>query len=367
LRQLILVYEEQFWISKYWSKFAGDVWSLFKVSVELLGLLGSEEETSKYINLSALLTKHIVEKLSKYVEVEEPPSPGVKDAYLVVEFMKKISDFAIGKNPVVTLAWIFKNITYEYARVNFVSIAEKPERFDYLAKILELEEKYTPPEILTGREIDLTFYHAKGYLDHVELKVTIEHFGKGRFRYAVMFIDKPDFEKDSLASLIIRLGLLSWELLRSKPGILSIFDTVDARAQFLELAQSKIPSKAREIVESRPIRAVGDGKIFSLAEERIAPDGSILFKLVSDQYGVTVPMPKACRDVIYEYRGALVNVYEVCVETDILLRETKYSFSEQPLRKLNVIEYMRGIQPFIYLGLWDILYYSDKHILITRI
>lgn len=362
-----MVYDEQFWLDKYWSKFAGDTWGLFKISVELLGLISGEEEVSRYVNLSAQLSKHIVEKLSRYVEVEEPPAPGVKDAYLIVEFMKKISEFVIGKNPVVTLTWIFKNITFEYARVNFVSIAEKPERFDYLAKILELEEKYTPPEILTGREIDLTFYHAKGYLDHVELSGLVEHFGKGRFRYAILITDKPDFEKDSLASLIIRLGLLSWELLKSKPGILSIFDTIDAKAQFLEMAQSKIPSKAREIVDSKPIRVIGDGKIFSLAEEKVGPDGSIVFKLTSDQYGVTVPMPKACRDALYEYRGALVNVYEICVETDILLRETKCSFSEQPARKLNVIEYMRGIQPFVYLGLWDIIFQGDKHLLITRI
>lgn len=361
-----MVYQEQFWLDKYWSDFGKKTWRLFKTSVELLGVLGESDEASKFVNLAALLAKHIVEKLSKHVDVEEPEFSGSKDAYLVVDFMKEIADFAIGKNPTVTLTWLLRNVSFEFVRVNFNTVMEKPERFDYLIKILGFKEIYTPPEILTGREIDLTFYHAPGYLDNVEVKTGVEHVGKGKFKYIIELIDKPNFENNSLASLITRLGLLSWEILRSKPGILSIFETVDAKAQFLELAQTKIPSKSREIVESRSIHALGDGRVYHIAEERVTPEGSILIKLVSDQYNVGIPMPKACRDAVFEFKGAIINVYEVCLETDIVLRETKHSYSSEPVRKLNVIEYIRGIQPLVYLGLWDIVYINGKHMLIAR-
>ncbi len=360
-----MVYEEHFWEDDYWSRFGKEVWRLFKVSSELIGVLGKDEATD-YVNTAAMLSKYIVEKLSEHVEIEEPEPPGVRDALLVTEFMKTIADFAIGKNPVTTLAWIMRNITYEYIRVNFESIYEKPERFDYLVNILGLEQIYEPPELLTGREIDLSFYHAPGYLDNTDILPGVEHAGGGRFRYVLKIRDRPDYEKMSIGALIVKLGLLSWEILRRKPGILSIFETTDARTLYLELAATKIPPQATEIIESKGIHVLGDGRIYYFKDEKFEPDGGITITLISDQYNVGVPIPKACRDSIYELRGPLVYIYEICLETDLLLRENKYSLSKEPSKKLNVVEYLRGIQPYIYLGVWDLVFKDNKFIVVSR-
>lgn len=360
-----MVYNEIFWEDSYWARFGENVWRLFKISVELASILGKDEALD-YVNTTALISKYIVEKLSEHVELEEPEPPGVRDAFLVTEYMKAIADFAIGKNPTVTLAWVMRNITYEYIRVHFESVYEKPERFDYLANILGLEQIYEPPELLTGREIDLTFYHAPGYLDHIDIKPGVEHAGGGRFRYVLEIRDNPVFEKASIGSLIAKLGLLSWEILRRKPGILSIFETTDARNLYLELAISKIPPQASEIIESRSIHVLGDGRIYYFRDERIESDGTLKLIFVSDQYNVGVPIPKACRDVVYELKGPLVYIYEVCLETDLLLRENKHSISDESSRKINVVEFLRGIQPYVFLGLWDLVFKDDKFIVFSR-
>jgi len=361
-----MVYDQPFWMDSFWSSFGTFVWRLFKISTELSSIIGSDEST-EYINTIALISKHIVEKLSEHVDIEEPEEPGARDAYLVSEFMKNMAELAIGKNPVTTLAWVMRNITFEYARVNFEPIYEKPERFDYLSKMIGLELVYQPPELLTGREIDLSFYHLPGYLDNVEIEPSVDHAGGGRFRYVLKIREKTDFEKSSIGALIARLGLISWDLLRHKPGILSVFETTDARSMYLELAVSKIPPQASEIIESRAIHVFGDGKIYYFRDEKMGPDGSIHITFQSDQYNVSIPMPKACRDSLYELKGPLVYVYEICVESDMLLREYKYGFGKEPVKKLNIVEYLRGIQPYIFLGLWDIVSIDNRFMLISRI
>ncbi len=356
----------EFWREEYWSRFARDVWRLFIISNELASILG-HDEAAGYVEATALLTKHIVEKLSEYVEVEEPEHPGVTGAMLVSEYMKSLAEYAIGKNPVVTLAWVFRNITFEYARANYEEIREKPERFDYLAEILGLEPVYEPPELLTGGEIDLRLYHAVGHLDNVVFEPGSEHLGGNRFRYVFRIKDMIDYGKASIAALIIRLGMLSWEILHSKPGILSIFETTDARSMYLELASTKIPPLAHEIVETRGINVLGDGKVFYIRSERIDSDASINMEFFSDTYDVNVPMPKACRSAVYRINGPLVYSYDLCLSTDILLKENSYGFGDDARNRLNIVEFLRGIQPYVYLGVWDLVFIDDKILLYTRI
>ena len=361
-----MVYEEKFWEEDYWSRFGTSVWALFKISVELLNIL-KEDECVPYVNTVIQLTKHIVEKLSEYVEIEEPEPPGARDAMLVTQFMRTLADFAIGKNPTVTLAWVFRNVTFEYVRASFNTIYEKPERFNYLASILDLKQVYQPPELLTGGEIDLSFYHLNGYLENPIIEPLVEPASGGRFKYILRIRDKPDFGKSGVGALIVRLGMLAWEILREKPGILAIFETVDARSLYFDLARSRIPARATEIVESLAIHVLGDGKIYRFREEKVEADGTITLTFVSDEYNMGVPIPKSCRNVVYEFKGPLVHAYEFCQETDLLFRENKYEVSGEAKKKMNVVEFLRGIQPYLFLGVWDMFYLGDKFILFSRI
>ena len=361
-----MVYDEKFWEEDYWSRFGSEVWSLFKTAVELTSVL-REDECLPYVNAVINVSKNIVEKLSEHVELEEPEPPGARDATLVTEFMRKIAGFAIGKNPTVTLAWVFRNVTYEYVRSSFDSIAEKPERFDYLASILGLKQVYQPPEILTSGEIDLSLYRISDYMENITIETSVEPGSGGRFKYVLRVRDKPELEKSSIGSLIIRLGMLAWEILRSKPGILAIFETVDARTLYLDLARSRIPARSTELVEALALHVLGDGKIYRFREEKIESDGSITLTFISDDYNVGVPIPKACRNVVYEFKGPLVHVYELCEETDLLLRETKYSVGDSVKKKFNVVEFLRAIQPYIFLGVWDTALIGDKFIIFSRV
>lgn len=362
-----MVYEDRFWEDEYWTSFASRVWRLFKICNELIPILG-RDESIEYINTVTQLSKRIVEKLSEKVEVEEPEDTGLRDIQLIIEFMKTLAELSIGRDTTITIAWIMRNITFEYARSSFTTIRERPDRFDYLTNILDLVKIYDPPELLKTSEVDLTLYHANGYLDNVEVEPSIESTKGGRFRYIVRIRDRVDYEKDGLGSLIIRLGLISWEILRSKPGILSIFETIDARNMYLEMARSRIPTKASEIIETRSIQALGDGKIYSFRDEKIEHDGAITITLVSDQYSASVPLPVACRTSVYELKGPLVYAYNFCEETDLLFRNTKYSIDNEYRARFNAIEFLRGIQPYIYLGVWDQVFISNnKFIIISRI
>lgn len=362
-----LVYEDKFWEDEYWSGFGSRVWRLFKVGVELLSIVG-KDESSSYINTVVQLSKSIVEKLSERVEIEEPEDVGARDVMLVVEYMRSLAELAIGRDSTVTLAWVFRNTTFEYARASFTSIRERPERFDYLANILDLEKVYEPPDLLKSGEVDLSFYHATGYLDNVEIESSVEPMKGGRFRYIVKFRDRVDYERDGLGSLIVSLGLMSWETLRSKPGILAIFETIDPRSMYLEIARSRVPTKALEIVETRAIQALGDGKIYSLREERVEPDGTITITLASDQYSAGVPLPVACRAAVYELRGPLVYSYDFCQETDLLFRNTRHIFEKEHRNKYNVVEFLRGIQSYLFLGLWDQIFIDNrsKFVVVSR-
>uniref|UniRef100_A0A7C4DAC5 Uncharacterized protein n=1 Tax=Staphylothermus marinus TaxID=2280 RepID=A0A7C4DAC5_STAMA len=362
-----MVYEDKFWEEEYWSVFGSRVWRIFKICNELIPIIG-KDESIEYINTITQLSKYIVEKLSEKVEIEEPEDIGLKDIQLVIEFMKSIADIAIGKNTTVTLAWITRNITYEYIRANFTTIREKPDRFDYLASILDLTKLYDPPDLLKTSEVDLTMYHATGYLDNVEIESSIESVKGGRFRYVVKIRDKVNYEKDSLGSLIIRLGLMAWEILRRKPGIFSIFETIDPRNMYLEIARSRVPVKAHEIVETKSIQILGDGKVYSFKDEKIETDGSITITLASDQYSTSVPMPVACRTSVYELKGPLVYAYNFCQETDLLFKNTRYLIENEFRNRFNVVEFLRGIQPYIFLGLWDQIFIENsKFIVISRI
>ncbi len=362
-----MVYTEKFWLDTYWIRFGERVWRLFKTSTVLIGMLGTDE-SARYVELTAILTKYLVEKLSEYVELEEPEASGAVGAALITEYMRSIADFAIGKDPTVTLAWVFKNITFEYARASFDTIAEDPRRFDYLADILGLRVIYEPPELLTGGEIDLSLYHAHGYLDKIKINPGVISLGGSRFKYVLRITDEFKPEEESIGSLIIKLGLLAWEILRRKPGILAIYDTVDARSTYLELATGKIPPRSAEIVESLDLGVLGDGKIYTVKDEHMNDKGEINIVFESDQYTVGVPMPRACRDVVYGFKGPLVYSGDLCLESDILLREYKYEINEPSSKKTSVIEFLRGIQPYVFLGLWDFLL-TDKGdiILYTRI
>ncbi len=362
-----MVYTEKFWQDTYWIRFGERVWRLFKTSTTLIGMLGSDESV-RYVELTAVIAKYLVEKLSEYVEMEEPESSGAMGAALITEYMRSVADFAIGKNPTVTLAWVFRNITFEYARASFESITEDPRRFDYLADILGLKVIYEPPELLTGGEIDLSLYHAPGYLDHITIHPGVVSLGGGRFKYILRITSEFKPEEESVGSLIVKLGLLAWEILRRKPGILAIYDTVDARSAYLELASGKIPSKAAEIVESLGLGVLGDGKIYTVKEESMNDKGEINIVFHSDQYTVRVPMPKACRDAVYGFNGPLVYAGAICLESDILLRENKYTIKDPAEKKTSIVEFLRGVQPYIYLGLWDIMITERGSIILyTRI
>jgi len=360
-----VVYEERFWEDEYWSRFGSGVWLLYKLSIEVSALL-KNDESLPYVNLIAELSKNIVEKLSEHVELEEPESPGGRDVSLVIEFMRRVAEYAIGKNPTVTLAWVMRCITYEYARASFTSIAEKPERFAYLAEILGMERVYQPPELLTGGLVDLALYRFKGYLEKPLIEAGVEVKSGGRFRYAIRISEKLDTSKASIGSLIVWLGLTSWELLRSKHGILAMFETTDARALYIDIARTRVPVKAVEITERLGLQVMGDGRIFKLRDERISGDRSITLTYVSDEYSVGIPMPKACRDVVYEFAGPIVQIHEFCSEADMLLREVKWSINSSVKRKVNVVEFMRGIQPYIFLGLWDLVLLDNGFVLLTR-
>jgi hypothetical protein len=195
----------------------------------------------------------------------------------------------------------------------------------------------------------LSIYHAAGFLDKPAFDVGAISLGGGRFRYVLKVTDTFKPSEEGIGSLIVRLGLLAWEVLRRKPGILAIYDTVDARSTYMELAIGKIPPKSAEIIESRDIGALGDGKIFTFKDDRIDEKGNIIVTFQSDDYKVEVPVPKACRDAAYTFKGPLVYKNSVCTETDILLKDNKYNISETN-NKLNAIEFLRGIQPHIFLG-----------------
>jgi len=203
-------------------------------------------------------------------------------------------------------------------------------------------------------------------MDHVELSLRAKSLGKGRFKYVVTLTDKLVPEESSICALIVRLGLLAWEILRRKPGIMAIYDTIDARTTYLELATSKIPPKAAEVIESHGIGVLGDGKIFIFKKEYIDTDGNIIAVIESDTYTVGVPVPKACKEAVYSWKGPLIHIHRLCTQTNLLLQETKYEI-ENTDRKINVVEFLRGIQPYIFLGLWDIILYEDKTILYSRI
>ncbi len=360
-----MIYRERFWEEDYWTRFGERVWYLFKVSTSLIGILGNDESTP-YVELTAKLAKYIVEKLSEYVEVEEPVGSSVIGAELVTEYMRSLADFAIGKDYTVTLAWVFRNITFEYARASFDQISEDPRRFDYLADILGLRVIYEPPELLTGGEIDLSLYHAPGHMDHVELSLRAKSLGKGRFKYVVTLTDKFVPEESSIGALIVRLGLLAWEMLRRKPGIMAIYDTIDARTTYLELATSRIPPKATEVIESHGIGVLGDGRIFIFKREYVDTDGNIIVVVESETYTMGTPVHKACKETVYSWKGPLIHIHKFCTQTDLLLQETKYEIEDTD-RKINVVEFVRGIQPYIFLGLWDLILYDDKTMLYTRI
>ncbi len=360
-----MVFREKFWEDSYWSNFGSSVWLLFKTSTLLLNILGSDE-SARYVEKTALLAKYIVEKLSEFIDIEEPEEPGARGADLVTLYMRMMADLAIGKNPTVTLAWIFRNISFEYARASFETIRDDPRRFDYLANILGLRVIYEPPELLTGGEIDLSLYHAPGYLDNLVFKARAESLGGGRFKYILEIGEKVDLEKQSVGALIVRLGLLSWEILGRKPGIFSIYEATDARTMYLELASTKIPTRARELVEEKDIIALGSDKIYFFKDEYIGENSSINLVYESDTYQAGVPMPKACSRSIYSFKGPLVFTTSLCASTDLLLRETKVEMGKEE-RKTNIVEFLRGIHPYIFLGVWDLLILEDKILLISRI
>ncbi len=360
-----MVYRERFWEDEYWSRFGSNIWLLFKTSNLLLQTLGTDESAS-YVEKTALLTKYIVEKLSEYVDIEEPEPPGATGADLITYYMRMIADLAIGKNPTVTLVWVLRNISFEYIRASFDTVREDPSRFDYLANILGLQVVYEPPELLTGGEIDLSLYHAPGYLDNIVLKPRAESTGGGRFKYVLEITENINFEKQSIASLIIRLGLLSWEILRKKPGIFSIYETTDARSTYLELASAKIPSRAVELVEEIGLNVLGTGKIYIFKDEYLGENSSINLVYETDTYQVSVPVPKACLEALYELRGPLVFSGDFCLSTDILLKDTKYELGDVK-RKTNVVEFLRSIHPYIFLGLWDLVFLGNKILLVSRI
>jgi hypothetical protein len=98
-----MVYGERFWEDTYWSSFGVRVWRFFKTCASLMDMLGTDE-SSKYVELATLISKHLVEKLSEYVKLEEPESPGAVGGGAYHEVHEGLADFSIGKDPTVTLA-----------------------------------------------------------------------------------------------------------------------------------------------------------------------------------------------------------------------------------------------------------------------
>ncbi len=359
-------FEPKFWEDSFWVSLGNRVWYLFEYAVRSLDVLG-DDDSGEYVRACAELSKGIVEKLSEYFELSEPVVPEMGGAEAVIEFMRNLAEFCIGRDHAITLAWTTRFITIEYVLASYPILKSKPDYLDKLFEILGSDVVYEPPSLFRSGEIDLTVYGFPGYLDDVSIEVSSVRKDKEQFVYKVLFRDKSfNVDKQSLGSLLIKLGLLAWHILSRKPGILSIFETTDARTIYLERASTRIPSEARDSMESIDLGFFGDGRKFYFEDEYIGEGGHVIVYR-SDPYKAAYPIPKACKEAFYYIKGGVVYKKSICMETTLTLSKTTQSFSEQPGWKANILQFLRTLSPYIFLGIVDIVKLkSDQWVLVMR-
>ena len=360
-------FEPKFWEDKFWEETGNRVWYLFEYAVRSLDVL-SDDDSGEYVRACAEISKGIVEKLSEYVDLSEPTIPEMSGAEAVIEFMKNLAELCIGRDYAVTLAWTLRFITIEYLLASYPVLKDKPEYIDKLFDILGSDVVYEPPAMFRTSEIDLTVYGFPGYLDNVSIETTSVRKGREGFVYKLVFRDKnPDIDKQSLGSLLVKLGLLSWHLLSRKPGILSIFETTDARTVYLERASTRVPVEVRDSVDSLGLAFLGDGSIFYYVDEYIGGENRHTIVYHSEQLKPGQPMPRACKDAYYVIKGGIVYKKRFCIESNISLDKTVYDVSEQLDWRTNILQFLRTLSPYIFLGIVDVVRIkNDQWLLIMR-
>ncbi|GEM_PF-2041775 len=361
-------FEPKFWEKRFWTDTGNRVWRLLELARLSLDVLKGDE-SEEYIRASAVLSKAIVEKISEEYELEEPELPELSGADAVTEYMKQLADTAIGRDEAVTLAWTIRFTTLEYIFASYPVLKAKPELLDTLLDFLGSDLVYDPPNIFKSGDIDLTIYAFKGYLDNVDLVIDIVHEGKEQFRYRLKIIDKEtDPSKQGLGSLLVKLGLVSWYIISRRPGLLTIYRSPDIRSVYLDRAGTRIPSVARELVDSMGVVFLGDGSPFHIDSETVSGNGQHIVIFSSEQYKPSFPMPKACKDSVYTVHGGIFSRKGLCVETNITLSEANYSFTEESNWRVSAIELLRSLSPYIFLGVIDVVRLSnDQWIIFTRI
>ncbi len=364
----IMPFEPRFWEDKFWRGIGERVWTLLEYARHSLDVLKGDE-SEEYIKASALISKTIVEKISEEFELSEPEIPELSGADAVTEYMKLLAEMAIGRDEAITLAWTLRFITLEYLYASYPVLKAKPELADELLGRLGSDLVYDPPSMFKTSDIDLTIYAFKGYLDNINVTADIVREGGEKFRYKLVIRDKEaDPEKQSLGSLLVKLGLLSWYIMAARPGLLTIYRTTDVRGVYLDRAGTRVPSAARDLVDEVGVVFLGDGSPFTFFREYIGEKGAHIIEFTSEQYKPSFPVPKACKESVYVVHGGIIRRRNLCVEANITLSKVNYILGEESEWKTSAVEFLRGLSPYIFLGVVEVVrLQNDEWILITRV
>ncbi len=356
-------FQPRFWEDKFWVSLGERLWALFELARATLELVEGDD-SEPYVRAAAVISKKLVEGIGEKFELEEPVVGELTGARLVTEYMRLLSSFSIGRDEAVTLAWTTRFITAEYAFASFDFFSEKPENFDRWVALTGAEVFYEPPAIFRGGEIDLTIYHYPGYLDNPSIEASAEHAGEGRFRYRVRIVEAGG-GRESIGALLAKIGLVAWATLHDMPGILSVFRATDARSIYLERAATRIPSEAQELYESMNIGSLGDSKPFFFVAEGVDRDGRVWMEYRCEPEKLGYPVPRKCSDAVYLIKGALVWRERLCLETNLTLTKTEHRIEASEQGRINVLEMLRGLSPYIFLGLIDVVKLGGKKFMLV--
>ncbi len=356
-------FRPRFWEDGFWVNLGERLWGLFELARATLELVEGDD-SEPYVRAAAVVSKRLVELIGEKFELEEPVLGEFTGARLVTEYMRLLASFSIGRDEAVTLAWTTRFITAEYALASYEFFKEKPENLDRWIALTGAEVFYEPPALFRGGEIDLTIYHYPGYLEDPVIEPRAEHAGEGKFRYRVRITEKPG-GRESIGGLLAKIGLVAWATLHDMPGILSVFRATDARTIYLERAGTRIPSEAAELYDTMGMASLGDGKPYYFTGEGVDRDGRVWLEYASEPEKLGFPVPRKCSNSVYEIKGALVIRERLCLETNLSLTKTSYTIEATELQRLNVLEALRCLSPYIFLGLIDVVKLGGKKIMLV--